>query len=903
MREKLRELVSSENRNIREKLFLIMCLECIVGAVICLIESISIKAGWLNYIVIGSTLVIVPLAVRTMVIYGRQEFPIALVTVWMNIVVFPLVFFTCGGVRSGSNCWMALGLVFVTLIYMGRMLVLSVSITFAVDVLCYIVAYYHPEYVRPLNSEAAVFFDSLFGIFSIGVTSYMIFSYRRQGYGRESALAISQRNELDRISGSRERFYANFSHEIRNPINAIVGLNELNLRVADNDDIVRNSEAIGRSGKLLLSLVNDIMDLSQIENKSMSLVMAPYELNEVLSELMDMVSTRAQNKGLQLLLEVDPALPAVLIGDERRVTQILLNILTNAVKYTEKGSIKMVVSGERKEEGKIRLRAEVSDTGIGIAKEDLAHLFETYSQFDRLSNNDIEGNGLGLPIAYELVKLMDGDISVDSVYGQGSVFTVEFEQGYESGALIGVSDYDEVMDKATHKGGYVRSFEASGARILVVDDDVQNRSIIKGLLKETKVTVDEAGSGEEALMRTSLTEYHILLVDYMMPGMSGTDLLEAIKTQAGGKCRESVIIALTGASLDSKEHIGARYSFDLILTKPVEYSVLEDAIADNLPKELIEYRDERRADNRKWDIIKAARRKKRTVRITTECSADLPKSIIDEYDIGIMPLYVKSDKGRFKDMVEINTSDTMGHITDHSRKVVSVGAEVSEYEDFFKKELETAQEIIHISFKGKKDFCFSNAVEASKSFSHVRVIDSGLISSGLGLSVIIAAKWALGGVSPDVICEDIVKISPYIEYTYVLPSASILAQTHRIGERRAKIYDLLSIRPVMHQTHGHIRQIRAYRGDMERVIRKHIRSTMAIGGRMDLHVPVIANHMGLKPRMQDRIMLEMRKTVPENSLLLAQASVTSASYTGIGAMGIAYLRANHLDKIEAARKI
>ena len=902
MNDKIKELVSGENRNIREKLFLIVCLECIVGAVICLCESVTIRAGIPNYLVIGSTLVIVPLAVRSMVYYGRQELPIIMVTGWMNLVVFPLVFFTCGGVNSGSNCWFALGFLFITLVYRGKPLVVAAILTSAVDVACYVTAYYHEELVRPLESKAGIYMDSAFGIVSIAITSALIFSYRRQGYGKESAVAIMQRNEIDRMAKSRERFYANFSHEIRNPINAIVGLNELNLRAAEDKEVVRNSEAIGRSGRLLLSLVNDIMDLSQIENSSMALAVAPYELADVLSELMDLVSTRAANKNLELSLEVDPALPKVLIGDERRVVQILLNILTNAVKYTEKGSVKLTVSGERNGLDMIRIKASVADTGIGIEKENLKHLFETYSQFDRLSNNSIEGNGLGLPIAYELTKLMNGDITVDSVYGKGSVFTIEFDQGYEEGALLGVSDYDGVMDKAIHREGYVRSFEAAGAKILVVDDDEQNRSIIRGLLRDTKVNVFEAGSGEEALMCTATEEYHIILVDYLMPGMSGIELLDAIRTQAGGKCRNSVIIALTGANLDSREHINARYSFDLILNKPVEYTVLEDAIADSLPPELIDYRNERKVDHKKWDMIKAAQKIKRKIRITTECAADLPKVAIEEYDIGIMPMFIRSEKGRFMDSVEISLSDTMGHLTETHKSVEADGATVEEYEAFFKKELESADEIVHVTFNGRFGLCYKRACEAAKSFSHVKVIDSGLVSSGVGLMAVIASRWAADGATAEEIERDMAKIRPHVEYAYILPSAEILAQRGKMSARRAAIYDALQIHPVIHQTNRGNRQIRAHRGTMEQAIRKHIKTTMAIGGRMDTHVPIIVNHMGIAPRVQGRILTEMRKNIPETSIMIAQASVTSASFSGLGAMGIAYLRANHLDVIESERK-
>ena len=205
MLEKIRDLMSSDNSNIREKLFVIICLEGIAAALVCLIESISIQAGIGTYIIILSTLGIIPGALISVVNRGGQELPIAIVTIWMNMVVFPMVFFSCGGVYSGSNCWLALGFIYVFLVYRGRPLAVFASATALIDILCYVTAYIHPEYVKPLDTVAGQYTDSLFGVFSVGITAGLIFSYRRRGYTKESSMAIMQRNELDRINESRGR--------------------------------------------------------------------------------------------------------------------------------------------------------------------------------------------------------------------------------------------------------------------------------------------------------------------------------------------------------------------------------------------------------------------------------------------------------------------------------------------------------------------------------------------------------------------------------------------------------------------------------------------------------------------------------------------------------------------------
>lgn len=892
MIKKIKELMSNDNRNLREKLFVIICLEGFVASVISLVECLMVGSGWFSYAVILATIFIIPWAISYVVQRGGVEIPIAAVTLWMNLVVFPMVFFCCGGVQSGSNCWIAMGIIYIFLVYRGKPMIVLLLLTGAVDVACYVVAYFKPEYVRPLGSELSVYVDSAFGMIAVGVTAGMIFAFRRAGYSKESAMAMRQRNEIDRINASRERFYANFSHEIRNPINAIVGLNELNLRISSDDQVTKNSQAIARSGKLLLSIVNDIMDLSQIENHSMQLTIAPFNSSSVFTELMEMISKRASDKGLSLTLQSDPELPKILVGDERRIVQIVLNLLTNAVKYTEKGGITVRVMSDKIGNNRVRVKISVSDTGIGIEKKNIAHLFETYSQFDRDSNGNIEGNGLGLPIAYELTSLMGGELTVDSVYGRGSTFTADLTLGFEGDEVIGGSTYEDISSESGTPSSYDRSFEASRAKILVVDDDAQNRSIIRGLLKDTKVEVTEAGSGEEALKLTARDEYHVILIDYLMPGMTGTEVLEAIRIQSGGKCRDSSIIALTGANLDGRMHNNVLYDFDMVLTKPVEYSVLENAIADSLPEELIEYRADNKQAAASFTTIMAKR--KRRIRITTESICDIPEDLIRKHDIGIMYLYIKTAKGRFKDTVEIDSSDLMGKLTESKREIVPDGATVKEYEDFFRKELESSEEIIHLSFSSKMGESCKRAMEAAKSFSHVHVIDSGLISSGLGLMAIIASGWALSDRSVDSICEDIRKLGKNIELCFLLPSAAIYAEYGRIAKKRSELYDALNIHPAISISGGKLSQVRAYRGDMDKVISKHIKTTLALAGRMDRRVPVIVTHVGLSPRSQNNILREMKRTIPENMLVMTKSSVSSAGNIGRGAVGIAFLRQSHL---------
>ncbi len=397
----------------------------------------------------------------------------------------------------------------------------------------------------------------------------------------EKELEVAQK-----ASEAKSSFLSNMSHEIRTPINAVLGMNEMILREADNDQILEYANNVKSAGNSLLGIINDILDFSKIEAGKMDILPVEYHLGSTINDLINMVSVKAEDKGLELKLNIDKTLPSVLIGDEIRIKQCATNILSNAVKYTEEGSVTLNVSYKKEEGNNILLRFQVVDTGIGIKEEDLNKLYSPFERIEEIRNRSIEGTGLGMSIVKKLLALMDSRLEVKSVYGEGSDFSFEVKQEVVSFEELGdfKQKYKEYL-KSREK--YRERFRAPNAEILVVDDTPMNLTVVKGLLKNTQIKVDTAESGEETLQKVSQKRYDVIFIDHRMPGMDGIETLAAMKELKGNLCEGAACIALTanaGASA-REEYLAA--GFDDYLSKPVDGLVLENMLREYLPDEKI----------------------------------------------------------------------------------------------------------------------------------------------------------------------------------------------------------------------------------------------------------------------------------------------------------------------------
>lgn len=389
--------------------------------------------------------------------------------------------------------------------------------------------------------------------------------------------------EAEAANMAKSSFLANMSHEIRTPINAILGMNEMILREEKDPAIRGYAGNIQASGNSLLSIVSDVLDISKIESGKLEIIPVDYEVNSLISDCCNMAAGRAKAKELELLVECADNVPMKLCGDETHIRQIIMNLLTNAVKYTEKGTVKLIVSG-RFTDGGFVLKVDVSDTGIGIAEENLPQLFTQFQRFDLQRNRNIEGTGLGLSIVKRLCDLMSGTITARSVLGSGSTFTVELPQKVVDSTPCGGVNLNYSAG-AEHE--YHHSFEAPEARILAVDDLPVNLLVIANLLKETRIKIDTAGSGRECLDKCSQQKYDLILMDHMMPEMDGVQTFEKLHGDKSSPNFDTPVIMLTANALAGMREQYMDVGFADYVSKPVRGAKLEEAIRRNLPESLI----------------------------------------------------------------------------------------------------------------------------------------------------------------------------------------------------------------------------------------------------------------------------------------------------------------------------
>ena len=392
------------------------------------------------------------------------------------------------------------------------------------------------------------------------------------------------RREADAANHSKSLFLAKMSHEIRTPINAIIGMNEMILREEDRQDIIDYGMDVKRSAYSLLSTINDILDLSKIESGKMELVFAEYDVCTLLHDIINMITMKAKDKGLEIKLCLDEQLPSKLYGDDVRLRQILINLLNNAVKYTETGSVTLSVSGEI-QDSNVNLYFEVKDTGIGIKKEDLNKLFAEFERIEEKRNRNIEGTGLGISITTQLLAMMGSQLKVDSVYGEGSKFYFHLVQNIVDREPIG--DIEERMHEQVKEYNYDVSFVAPEAKILVVDDNQVNRKVFLNLLKELQMEIHEATGGFACLDMITKQSYDLIFLDHMMPDLDGVETIKKMHILDNNLCKETPVIALTANALSGAREMYLDIGFSDYLSKPFQPEKLEEMILEYLPKEKV----------------------------------------------------------------------------------------------------------------------------------------------------------------------------------------------------------------------------------------------------------------------------------------------------------------------------
>ncbi len=439
-------------------------------------------------------------------------------------------------------------------------------------------------------------FEIIASLSVTGVISIIVQNLRINGAINESNLTkFSQRAaeaeaEAIAANNAKSQFLSQMSHEIRTPINAILGMNELILREYEDDNLLKYAHNIKSASTTLLALVNDVLDFSKIEAGKMELYKVEYDLAGLISELVSMVDERARNKGLELKVTVNEEMPHLLYGDNVRLKQIILNILTNAVKYTETGQVHLdvdyFVSGHLEENGEIDLKISVSDTGIGIREEDMERLFSPFERIEEGRNRKVEGTGLGMSIVQKLLGLMNSELNVRSEYGKGSTFSFIVKQETRSWNPIG--DFNVAYEKLVKaENDYRQLFEAPNAEILIVDDNEINLVVAKNLLKDTKVKITTAASGNEALKICSTKEFDLILIDHRMPGMDGMEMLWRLRSNDKSPNQNKPTIALTANVFSGAREVYKNSGFQDYLAKPIIGDALEKILMEYLPNDKV----------------------------------------------------------------------------------------------------------------------------------------------------------------------------------------------------------------------------------------------------------------------------------------------------------------------------
>ena len=475
------------------------------------------------------------------------------------LLLYPVVFFTGGGLYGGVPEWFVLCFIYISITLEGRRKGVFFLLCIVETVICYYLAYHYPDLVMP-NTMAQAYFDSARSVILVGFLTSILLLFQNYLYEEENALTQQQKKEIEELNQAENHFFSSMSHEIRTPINTIIGLNEMILRGDISDEVAENARNIQGASKMLLTLINDILDLSKIKSGKMEIVNVSYETGELFSEIVNMIWIKAREKGLEFRLQVDPSMPSMLCGDEVRIKQVLINLLNNAVKYTKEGSVTLSVRCERVGVNRVRVWYSVEDTGQGVKKENIPYIFDAFKRVDEKKNRHIEGTGLGLSIVKQLVELMGGEISVNSVYMNGSTFLVTLEQDIISERELGTFTLTSRMK--VHEGEqYRHSFEAPGAHVLVVDDNEMNLMVVRKLLSDTKVQIDTASSGAECLRLTQYQHYDCILMDHLMPEMDGIECLHALHSQPGGLCQDVPVIALTANAGSDNQQIYRKEGF------------------------------------------------------------------------------------------------------------------------------------------------------------------------------------------------------------------------------------------------------------------------------------------------------------------------------------------------------
>ena len=871
----------------RAKIFILLTFIGMVSLIFAIIADVILGENLAEILVLVSTILIVPIITIVAVKKDKVQLGASVIAAGIVFGIVPVVFLFGGGLTGGGIIWFVFTYLYIGIILVGKFRVIMLTALTVMISALYTIGYFWPH-LLPLHVHFAWYLDSFVSILLVGLAVYFMVQIQYRLYLEESEKAKAQAKKIEELNQAQNRFFSSMSHEIRTPINTIIGLNEMTLRETVSDEVAENARSIQAASKILLSLINDILDMSKIESGKMDIVKVQYDVSKMLSDIVSMTLIRANEKGLKFIISVDPSMPSQLFSDEVRIKQILINLLNNAVKYTNSGYVALSVHCTKTDAGKALVTYSVEDTGIGIRKESMPHLFDAFRREDEEKNRYIEGTGLGLSIVKQLVELLGGTISVNSVYTKGSTFVVSIEQEIADESIIGDFDSNKV-NRIKDAHSYHQSFEAPDARILVVDDNATNLLVVKKLLKDTKMQIDTADSGEKCLNMTLLHRYDLILMDHLMPKIDGVECFHAIKDQDGGLCKKTPVVALTANAGGENQAFYKREGFDEYLVKPVDSTELENTVRRLLPPDIVKATDEKSEDYESDSIVREIR-KKVPIAITAESVADIPAELVAKLNIPIINFKINVSGGIFYDTAEAGSDAVVRCMQDDKAVAKTEPPSVEEYEEFFSEQLTKAQHIIHISMAKHISGAYANACEAALAFYNVRIIDSAQLSSGIGILVLYAKELSESGLlDPDVIVEKIEEKKEKIRSTFVFDTTNYMYKSGHISNRMHKLCDAFMLHPMMTMNRSSIGVAGLWVGGIDKAREKYRQKLFGNPDDVDKSVLFIT-YSGIKRADIEDIKEDIEEEISFEKIYIQKACPSVSINCGPGTFGLMYSR-------------